>query len=127
MDDERIWDLERSLWTGDGEHYRELIDEEALFVVPAPPFIMTGNAAADSMADTPRWSSVTFSDEQVSRPQEGLIIIAYHAQASSDDDRDDYAAHCTTTLRRLSHEEWRVVQHQQTPPLVGAQSEERAA
>ena len=28
-----------------------------------------------------------------------------------------YVAHCTSTYRRLGHEEWTVVQHQQTPPL----------
>ncbi|MFC4257139.1 DUF4440 domain-containing protein [Altererythrobacter xixiisoli] len=116
MEDERIWKLERSLWTGDTEHYRELIDADSLFVVPAPPFVMRGNAAADAMAQTPRWASVDFSQQQVVRPQEGLIVIAYHARASADG-KDDYAAHCTTTLRRLSHDDWRVVQHQQTPPL----------
>ena len=117
MDDARIWELEESLWTGDGDHYRHLIDESALFVVPAPPFILTGTAAAEAMAETPRWEQVDFADTQVVRPQEGLIVIAYHATARRGDG-DDYEAHCTTTLRRLEHEQWRVVQHQQTPPLT---------
>jgi hypothetical protein len=33
-------------------------------------------------------------------------------------DDETYEAHCTSTYRRLSHEEWRVVQHQQTPRLA---------
>lgn len=40
MDDNRVWDFERSLWTGNANHYRELIDEECLMVVPAPPFVL---------------------------------------------------------------------------------------
>jgi hypothetical protein len=45
-----------------------------------------------------------------------LIVIAYRAEAAKGDER--YVAHCTSTYRRLEHEVWRVVQHQQTPPLT---------
>ena len=68
------------------------------------------------MASTPRWESVDFSDQQVKRPQEGLIVIAYRVEAAKGDGR--YVAHCTSTYRRVEHEVWRVVQHQQTPPLT---------
>jgi hypothetical protein len=117
MQDERIWDFERSLWTGPGGHYRELIDDEALLVVPAPPFILGGSAAAEMMAQTPRWERVDFSQQQVKRPQDGLIVIAYTARASREG-HDPYEAHCTTVMRRIEHDVWRVVQHQQTPPLT---------
>ena len=43
-------------------------------------------------------------------------MIAYHAKATRE--AETYEAHCTSTYRRLEHEVWRVVQHQQTPPLV---------
>jgi hypothetical protein len=53
------------------------------------------------------------------RPQEGLIAIAYKAEASREG-ATGYTAYCTTTMRRLEHEEWRVVQHQQTlAPVAG--------
>lgn len=117
MDDARIWQFEESLWTGDPAHYTESIDDEALLVVPAPPFILQGRQAAEAMAKTPRWSGVEFSQQQVMRPQEGLIVIAYLAKASREGALG-YEAHCTSTYRRLAHEDWRVVQHQQTPPLV---------
>ena len=55
---------------------------------------------------------MTFSEQQ-----DGLIAIAYKAEASRDGS-EGYTAHCTTTMRRIAHEEWRVVQHQQTPALV---------
>ena len=117
MDDGRIWGFEESLWTGSAEHYGQLIDEECLMVVPMPPYILAGRAAAGTMSKTPRWDSVELSNRMVMRPQEGLIVIAYTAHAKKAD-HDDYEANCTTVLRRREHEQWRVVQHQQTPPLI---------
>lgn len=117
MDDTRVWNFEESLWTGDAEQYRALIDDECVMVLPEHPFILTGAQAIEAVADTPRWSTVTFTEKQIMRPQEGLITIAYKAQAEREN-ADGYTAYCTTTMRRLEHEEWRVVQHQQTPSLT---------
>ena len=119
MDDERVWGSEEGLWTGDAENYRATIDEQCLMVLPAKPFIVTGRQAAEAVSSTPRWSKVTLTDRQVSRPQEGLIVIAYTAQAERPGEQA-YEAHCTTVYRRLDHDKWQVVQHQQTPPLVQA-------
>lgn len=112
MDDDRVWAFEEALWKGGADVYRASIDEACLMVLPAPPFIMSGEQAIATVTDTPRWDEVAFSDAQVRRPQEGLIVIAYRAEARRGDER--YAAWCTSTYRRLGHEEWRVVQHQQT-------------
>lgn len=117
MDDARVWEFEESLWTGDADHYRESIDAEGLLVVPAPPFILRGEDAAEAMAQTPRWETVEISEQQIMRPQEGLIVVAYKAEAKRAEG-EPYVAHCTSTYRRLAHEDWRVVQHQQTPPLA---------
>ena len=79
--------------------------------------------AIEAVADTPRWTKVAFSEQQVMRPQEGLITIAYKADATRGED-GEYVAYCTTTMRRLEHDVWRVVQHQQTvPPVVGASAD----
>jgi hypothetical protein len=71
----------------------------------------------EAVADTPRWSEVALSERQVARPQEGLIVVAYTARAGCADE-EPYEAHCTSTCRQLAHDEWRVIQHQQAPPLV---------
>lgn len=115
MDDDRAWAFEKSLWTGDAEHYDELVDDECLMVLPQPPFVYQSKDAIAAVADTPRWDEIEISGGRIVRPQEGLIVIAYNAKASRGD--ETYEANCTSTLRRLSHDEWRVVQHQQTPPL----------
>lgn len=117
MDNGRIWGSEERLWIGDAEQYRASIDDECLMVLPAPPFVMSGRQAIEAVTNTPRWSTVELSERQVARPQEGLIVIAYMAHAEREG-AAAYQAHCTTTYRRLAHDEWRVVQHQQTPPLM---------
>ena len=117
MDDERVWAFEESLWIGDADHYRELIDDGCVMVLPERPFVLTGKQAIESVADTPRWAEVAFSNQKVMRPQEGLIVIAYKAGATRKGSAG-YAAYCTTTMRRVEHDVWRVVQHQQTPPIA---------
>ena len=114
MDDQRVWAFEESLWTASAEHYQQSIDDECLMVLPEPPFVMSGQQAIEAVKATPRWSSVELTERQVARPEEGLIVVAYHARASRDG-AAPYEAACTSTYRRLAHEEWRVVQHQQTP------------
>lgn len=116
MEDTRVWEFEKSLWTGDADHYRASIDADCLMVVPAEPFIVGGTEAIETVADTPRWTEVKMTGGRIARPQEGLIVVAYTAHARREEG-EGYVAHCTSTYRRLEHEEWRVVQHQQTPPL----------
>nr|WP_295374823.1 DUF4440 domain-containing protein [uncultured Sphingosinicella sp.] len=117
MEDQRVWAFEESLWTASAEHYQEAIDQGCLMVVPAPPYVLEGQQAIDAVKDTPRWSKVAFSEQKVSRPEEGLIVIAYKAEAQKEG-ASPYTAHCTSVYRRLGHDDWKVVQHQQTPPLT---------
>ena len=113
MEDERIWKFEEELWLGGGDVYRERVSDDCLMALPAEPYVFGGKEATKAVEHTPKWDSVRFTDTRVSRPQEGLIVIAYQAEAQGPD--KTYRAICTSTLRRLSHEEWDVVQHQQTP------------
>lgn len=112
MDDDRVWEFEESLWTGDAEHYRALIDDACLMVLPTQPFVLSGDEAVDAVSNTPRWTSVAFDEQRIARPEEGMIVVAYHIEASRDE--EVYAAYCTSTYRRRAHEDWQVVQHQQT-------------
>jgi hypothetical protein len=111
VDDERVWSFERDLWIGDPALYAKAIDDECLMVLARPPFILSGEQAIAAVQSTPRWTEVAFADQRVSRPQEGLLVAAYSVHASRAG--ESFEAHCTTTYRRLAHEEWRVVQHQQ--------------
>ena len=121
MDDERVWGFEESLWTASPEHYRDSIDDECLMALPSEPHLVSGADAVKSVSSTPRWSKVALTDRQVSRPQEGLIIISYKAQAEREGVQP-YLAYCTSTYRRIEHEVWKVVQHSQVPPLMSGQA-----
>lgn len=111
MDDKRVWAFEEDLWRGGEETYRTKVDGACLMVLPEPPFVLSGAHAIAAVADTPRWKEVDFSEQQVSRPQEGLIVVAYRIRASRGE--ESYEAYCTSTYRQISHEDWQVVQHQQ--------------
>jgi hypothetical protein len=119
MDDFRIWGSEELLWTGSPQNYAATIDEECLMVLPTAPFIVAGRQPIDTVSQTPRWDSISLTDRRVSRPQEGLIVIAYWARAERPGEQT-YEAHCTTVYRRIHHDRWHVIQHQQTPPLAGS-------
>lgn len=123
MDDDRIWAFEESLWTASPDRYAQSIDGACLMVLPAPPYVFTGRQSVEAVSNTPRWDQVQLSEHEVSRPQEGLIVIAYRAEASRGEER--YVAHCTSTYRHLpgasgerAEDRWQVVQHQQTPSIT---------
>lgn len=119
MDDERLWGFEQSLWIEGPENYREKVDDQVLMVLPHPPYVFAGGQAKEAVSSTPVWDRAELTERQVSRPQEGLIVIAYHVRAEKEGSQP-YEAHCTSVIRRLEHEVWRVVQHQQTPPLAAS-------
>lgn len=112
MHDERIREFETALWVGGEDVYRRSVDPQCLMAVPAAPFLMSGSEAIEAVSKTPRWTSVEFDDLRIARPQEGLIVIAYGVRASREGEA--YSAYCTSTYRRIEHEVWKVVQHQQT-------------
>jgi hypothetical protein len=122
MDDARVWSFERDLWIGDAALYEKAIDKECLMVVPAPPFVLIGQQAIEAVKATPRWSEVELTDGRIARPEEGLIVVAYRSRAAKEGG-SAYEAHCTSTYRRVGHEHWLVVQHQQTPAPLQANRE----
>jgi len=116
MDDDRVWTFETSLWTEGRDNYHEKVDPEVVMVLPTPPYVFQGQGAIEAVSATPEWKRAELTERRVSRPEEGHIVVAYHADVSRDGER--YVAWCTSTYRRLAHDVWRVVQHQQTPPLA---------
>ena len=84
--------------------------------------MLTGEQATEAVEKTPRWSSVDLQDLRISRPEEGMIVVAYKADARRGEER--YQAFCSSTYRRLAPEQWQVVQHQQTlPPMAQTTAE----
>lgn len=113
MDDSRIWEFEQELWTGPADAYDRKVSDQVIMALPSDPWLFDGPQARAAVKDTPRWDEAIFSDTRVERPHEGLICIAYRMEARQGEKR--YHALCTSTLLRRGHEDWVVVQHQQTP------------
>ncbi|WP_133366632.1 DUF4440 domain-containing protein [Qipengyuania sediminis] len=114
MDDDRIWEFERELWVGGPEAYERKVAEDCVMALPQAPYLYDRRAAIEAVKATPRWDEARFEDTCVERPHEGLIVIAYRVRARRGEGKE-YHALCTSTLRRLGHEQWVVIQHQQTP------------
>lgn len=112
MNDDRIWNFEKSLWTASDEVYESRIADDCVMVVPTDEGLLKGKEAIESVTGTPRWDTVSFTDTLVARPQEGLIVVGYEVDAKRSDVQ--FKARCTSTYRRIAHENWEVVQHQQT-------------
>ena len=114
MDDDRVREFERELWVGGPEVYEAKVARDCLMALPAEPFLFSGEQAVAAVKNTPRWDDVEFTDSRIERPAEGLIVFAYRAKAKRSG-ATAYHALCSSTLQRLAHEEWVVIQHQQTP------------
>ena len=118
MEDERVWHHERQLWTGSVEDFARAIDETSLMVIPAPPFVLAGDEIVQALAKGTRFSKLGIAHGRITRPQEGLILVAYKAAADGHGE-PQYLALCTTSWRRIAHDDWLIVQHQQTPTAAG--------
>ena len=112
MQDDRLWGFEQSLWLEGRENYREKVDPEVVMVLPRPPYVLAGEEAIAAVVATPVWDRAELTQRHVARPQEGMIVVAYRVRAEKDD-YTSYEAWCSSVYRRLEHEIWRVVQHQQ--------------
>ncbi|QUS37039.1 NAD(P)/FAD-dependent oxidoreductase [Falsirhodobacter algicola] len=121
MDDDRVWSFERGLWQASEDRYHERVDPECVMALSRAPHLFQGKDAQDAVTGTPAWDEVSFSDQVVSRPQEGLIVVGYHVRAQKGETL--YKAACTSVYRRREHEDWTVVQHAQ----VALDAEDRAA
>ena len=119
MDDDRLWGFEQSLWIEGPDNYRQKVDEAVVMALPRPPYLFSGEQAIEAVVETPVWQRAELTERTVSRPQEGLIVVGYLVRAERDG-HAGYQAHCTSVIRRIEHEVWRVVQHQQTPVLASA-------
>lgn len=113
MDDERVWRFEESLWRASGVRYHERVDPDCIISLSRPPQVSAGGAAVDAVSQTPEWDEVSFSDREVRRPEEGLIVIGYRIAAAKGEAR--FEAACTSVYRRRAHDDWSVVQHAQIP------------
>jgi hypothetical protein len=109
-----LWALEEEFWTADAAYCREHLATESLMVFPHPTGLLNRARAIASIAETPRWKSVSLNTRRLVRPAEHTAVLAYAVTADRGDDSSRYQALCSSTYVRLSGQ-WKLVIHQQTP------------
>lgn len=111
MDDARVWAFEQSLWQATEDRYHERVDPECVMALSHEPYLASGEDAVEAVSGTPDWDDVEFTDQVISRPQDGLIVVGYRVKAAKGDTA--FSAACTSVYRRRAHEDWTVIQHAQ--------------
>ena len=110
--DGAIWNAERRLWLEGGAAYPELVDLEAVLALPGIG-MMTGLQAIEAMEGNEGWKSVEMTEQALCRDGRSVIVIGYRGTGRRSDG-SGYEAWCTSTYRAAG-DNWRLIQHQQTP------------
>lgn len=114
MTDEDAWRVEESLWTGLPSEFADRVSAHCLMAFADPVDVISGTEAAEGLNALERWATVEMTAKQLTRPGEGLVILAYRAEGQRDL-APAYRAYCTSTYHRSDGGRWLLVQHQQTP------------
>lgn len=104
--------LERRLWLEGVAAYRELLEDDAVIVVPMQGGILDRDACLAAIAACPRWEGVAFQGARVLSPGIDLTLLVYQAEAARGATR--WRALCSSLWRETA-EGPRLVLHQQTP------------
>ncbi|GGB56882.1 nuclear transport factor 2 family protein [Henriciella pelagia] len=111
-DNATLWNIERSLWLGGVDAYREWMSDGCIMVFPRPVGIMDRGAILEAVAGAPRWDDVEFDETREMATDNETVTLAYTGRGQRGTDM--YEALCSSTYRRLNGN-WRIIQHQQTP------------
>ena len=113
MNNTEAWAFEERFWLNGELFYRANLAHDCLMVFPAPFGILDNAGIHASLADAPRWDSVSMSERVLARPDNTTIVLGYRAAGIRVGD-SPYYAYCTSTYRK-DDQSWKLVQHQQTP------------
>jgi hypothetical protein len=82
-------------------------------VFPEPADNLVGVTITQTMRGTPRWLSITMTDQIIGRSDMETVTLAYKADAERAGVKH-YLAFCSSTYR-IAGGRWVLIQHQQTP------------
>jgi hypothetical protein len=105
--------LDRKLWSGGPDDYRELLDDECLVAFGKMAGVSDREAVAGTVSDSPRWRNVKLHVEGLLQPTEAVAILTYRASATSPKDEPYRALVSSGYIKRDG--DWKLMFHQQTP------------
>lgn len=108
---EALLEIERSLWTGGSETYRQNLDKTCLTVFPGMAGVQPREEIA-AMADARRWRDVSIEMKGMIEPEPGMAILCYESRAKRAGG-EPYAALVSSGYVARG-DGWKLVFHQQT-------------
>lgn len=106
--------LERRLWTGGPDAYRETLDPKCLVAFTGHAGVMPRDEIAGSVGDGPRWRDLEIEPQGLVQPADDVALVTYRAAAVRGDEGERYRALVSSGYARRDGA-WKLVFHQQTP------------
>jgi hypothetical protein len=110
---EALLRVDEALAHGTGDHYRQVLTDDAVVALPGMGLLdREACAAALDASDATGWDSIEMHDARFIPLADGAVAIAYRFHGTRGDFR--YAALMTSTYVQREGE-WKLALHQQTP------------
>ncbi|MDX1631481.1 MAG: nuclear transport factor 2 family protein [Thermoanaerobaculia bacterium] len=105
--------IERMLWEGGADTYRENLDTECLLVFPDMVGVSSRDEVASSVEEGERWREVELEVEGILEPAPDVALLIYRASAVRGEDETYRALVSSGYVKRGGA--WNLMFHQQTP------------
>jgi hypothetical protein len=108
-----LLDLDRSLWSGGAEAFREAVDDDCLVAFTQMAGVSSREEVVSSVGGSPRWKNVEIEPKGVIIPTDDVAILTYRASANRGAN-DEYRALVSSGYVKRSGR-WKLMFHQHTP------------
>ena len=105
--------IERALWSGGAETYREHLDDDCVIAFTEMAGVYSRDQVAAMVESGPRWRDVALEVEGMLQPADDIAILTYRARATRGESEHYHALIGSGYIRRGG--EWKMIFHQQTP------------
>ena len=105
--------IEKELWTGGAEAYREHMDDRCLVAFTEMAGAFTAQEIAAMAEEGERWEEPEMEVRGLVEPQDGIAMLTYRVQVVRGEGDPYHALVSSGYVRRSSG--WKMMFHQQTP------------
>jgi len=110
----QLIDQEERFWKGDADFYEQHLTDDSLMVFAEPVGMLNKDRTVRTIASAPRWVTVAFEEPRIVHVREDVVLLAYKARASGEDDGAEYVT-LASSLYVKGKGGWKLAFHQQTP------------
>ena len=110
---DHLLDLDRKLWSGGPDDYRDILDDDCLVAFGKTAGVADREAVAGTVSDSQRWRDVELDVEGLLQPTDAVAILTYRASATSPKNEPYRALVSSGYVKRGA--DWKLMFHQQTP------------